>query len=138
MNLFHCRRTGIFDTRENCLVIRVIFEVNPYDTTSSITLLINQPAYTGFLETAPRRAKRSHARSYSCNPPHLNIPDSPIPLSMLTEALMLVPGVSITSSVTTCSRQHLGWKGRRVSYCDYTSQVLLSSRSVRNYHAYFS
>lgn len=87
---------------KNCLIIRVIFEVNPYDTTSSITILISQPVYTCFLESAPRLAERSHVRSYSCNPRHLDIPDFPIPLGMPIEALVQVPGVSSTSKVATC------------------------------------
>jgi len=51
---------------------------------------------------------------------------------MLTEAPVLVPGVSSTkvSKVVTCSEQHLGWKCGRVSCCDYTSQVIPSSGSV--------
>ena len=41
---------------------------------------------------------------------------------------MLVPGVSSTSKVATCS-EHL-WKCGRVSCCDYTSQAIPSSGSV--------
>ena len=131
LNLFHCRRTSTYGAYQNRLVLRVIFEVSPYDTTSPITLLIerrqqqsiDQPVYTCFLVSAPHLPERSPIRSHSCNPCHLYIPDFPIPLSMLTEALVLVSGVSNASTVATCSEQHLGWKGRRVSCCDCLAKL---------------
>lgn len=94
--------------------------------------------------TTIHRSTSVHVFLRKCTPPswdipypflflqscHLHILDFPMPLSILTEALVLVLVVSSISTVATCSRQHLRGKGRRVICCDYTSQVTLPSRSV--------